>query len=62
MTDDQRKWRKSSYSGSQTSCVEVAPMRRATGIRDSKNINSGELRVTAGAWRSFVAAVRTERF
>lgn len=54
-------WRKSSYSGVETNCVEVAPMPGGTGIRDSKNINGGELRATGRAWRSFVAAVRTER-
>lgn len=52
-------WRKSSYSGVETNCVEVAPMPGGTGIRDSKNIDGGELRATCEAWRSFVTAVRT---
>lgn len=56
---DHLEWRKSSYSALKTECVEVAPIPNATGIRDSKNINGGELRTTGRAWRSFVAAVRS---
>lgn len=48
-------WRKSSYSTTQTDCVEVTPIPGGTGIRDSKNIHGGELHVTGTAWRSFVA-------
>lgn len=61
MTGDQPTWRKSSYSGSQTACVEVASLPYGTGIRDSKSIDGGELRITGEAWRSFVAAVRAGR-
>lgn len=53
-------WRKSSYSGVEGNCVEVAPLPYGTGIRDSKNINGGELRITGKAWRSFITAVRTK--
>lgn len=54
-------WRRSSHSGVEGNCVEVAPLLYETGIRDSKNINGGELRTTSRAWRSFVAAVCTGR-
>lgn len=57
MDRNQLGWRKSSYSTTQTDCVEVAPMPGATGIRDSKNISGGELRVPRPAWRAFVRAV-----
>lgn len=59
MTGTRTMWRKSSFSGSQTSCVEVAPMPSETGIRDSKNIDGGELRVPRSAWRSFVQKIAT---
>lgn len=57
MAEDQRKWRKSSYSGTQSNCVEVAPLPNATGIRDSKNRNAGELHVTRTAWLAFVQRI-----
>lgn len=56
---DHLEWRKSSYSALKTECVEVAPTPDATGIRDSKNINSGEVWAPGKAWASFVAAVRS---
>lgn len=54
---DHLEWRKSSYSTLKTECVEVAPIPNATGIRDSKNINGGELRIPRAAWRSFVREI-----
>lgn len=57
MTGTRLMWRKSSYSGSQTSCVEVAPMPSETGIRDSKNIDGAEIRVSRTTWHAFVRAV-----
>lgn len=57
VNDDRREWRKSSYSGTQTACVEVAPLEGATGIRDSKNRDHGELRIPRTAWRSFVRTI-----
>lgn len=57
MTGTRPMWRKSSYSGSQTACVEVAPLPGVTGIRDSKNADGGELRVPRTAWRAFVRKI-----
>ena len=56
MTGDQRTWRKSSYSGSDTNCVEVAPMPGATAVRDSKDRGGGSLAVSRAAWMAFIRA------
>ncbi|MFJ5674351.1 DUF397 domain-containing protein [Streptomyces sp. NPDC093097] len=52
-------FRKSSHSTQEGACVEVAPT--ATGgnaIRDSKNPTGPRLAFCAGAWGSFVAALK----
>ena len=46
-------WRKSSYSGTQGSCVEVAYASDVVGVRDTKNRDGGALLVAADAWRAF---------
>lgn len=54
------KWRKSSYSNSDGGqCVEVSDSIPAVvPVRDSKNPNGPVMTVPAGAWSSFVAAVK----
>nr|WP_130347809.1 DUF397 domain-containing protein [Herbihabitans rhizosphaerae] len=38
-------WRKSSFSGNDANCVEVAFAPLAVGLRDSKNASAGQLAV-----------------
>lgn len=57
MTGDQSMWRKSSYSGSETNCVEAVSLQDVTAVRDSKNQDGGELRVPHTTWRAFVRAL-----
>ncbi len=45
-------WRKSSFSGSQANCVEVAARNRVL-VRDTKNKSGAVLRFTPAAWRRF---------
>jgi hypothetical protein len=51
-------WRKSSYSGGQGNCVEVAPLRDGIAVRDSKNPSGPVLRFSVGDWQAFVARIK----
>ena len=50
-------WRKSSYSGTQSECVEVAH-RGAVLLRNSNAPDAGTLAVPAGAFGALLAGVR----
>ena len=51
------QWRKSSRSGSNDQCVEVATnLGDVVGVRDSKDPDGPVLAVDAYSWRLFVAA------
>ncbi|RFU40501.1 DUF397 domain-containing protein [Actinomadura logoneensis] len=48
-------WRKSSYSGDDHGqCVEVAAIRRAVGVRDSKAADAGHLLLEPACFASLV--------
>jgi hypothetical protein len=52
-------WRTASYSGANGGeCVEVANAADAVIVRDTKDRNGGTLSVPAGAWRTFIAAMK----
>ncbi|TLF98857.1 DUF397 domain-containing protein [Nocardia cyriacigeorgica] len=55
-------WFKSSYSGSQSDCVEVAWLPDGVGVRDSKNPAGPALVVTAGQWDAFANTLRAGDF
>ena len=62
-TLDGAVWHKSSYSGTQGNCVEVA--RNLPGIvavRDSKHPSGPVLITSPDEWRTFVADVRRGQF
>jgi hypothetical protein len=48
------EWRKSSFSGGNTDCVEVASMPDHTAVRDSKNTTVPALVFPVVEWRVFV--------
>lgn len=53
-----RKWRKSSHSGSENQCVEVALDTPTVGLRDSKAPAGGELEVPATSWTALLDQLR----
>ncbi|MFV2196188.1 DUF397 domain-containing protein [Nocardiopsis sp. LOL_012] len=55
-----QSWHKSSYSGAESDCVEVAEG-AVTGIRDTQNRTHGHLDVPAREWTALLTSVRTSR-
>ncbi len=53
-------WRKTSYSGGDNDCVEVAATGATISIRDSKSPHGGVLSFSPGAWRAFTTDVRRQ--
>ncbi|MBQ1067090.1 DUF397 domain-containing protein [Micromonospora sp. D75] len=54
-------WRKSSRSGGEGNCVEVAGFAEVVGVRDTKDRQGPALSFDPAAWTRFVGAVRTGR-
>lgn len=54
-------WRTSSHS-SQTACVEVAIAGEVVAVRDSKDREAGHFAVPAARWRSFLTALKQDRY
>lgn len=55
---EQRAWRKSTYSGVNENCVEVADLPGAVAVRDSKLPDCTHLSFPAGEWAAFLREVR----
>jgi hypothetical protein len=51
-------WRKSSYSASNQECVEVALAIDATAVRDMKDRELGQLKVSLAAWTALIDAMK----
>ena len=51
-------WRKSTFSGYNTNCVEVGLSGDSIGVRDSKNPRGAIVPVTTAGWGTFLAGVR----
>ncbi|SDK57512.1 protein of unknown function [Actinopolyspora mzabensis] len=55
-------WRKSSYSGQQSACIEVGRTHDGAAVRDTKNRSAGYFTATGQQWDTFINAVKTDRF
>ncbi|MEU7021957.1 DUF397 domain-containing protein [Streptomyces sp. NPDC046203] len=66
MTTESPRWFKSSYSDNGGQCVEIATnlaaSRGVVPVRDSKDTTGPALGVSASAFASFVAGVKTDGF
>ncbi|MFF2146846.1 DUF397 domain-containing protein [Kitasatospora sp. NPDC058190] len=57
------EWRKSSFSGAQSECVEMASgVTGVVPVRDSKDPDGPTLLFPADAWSSFLAGVKGGEF
>jgi hypothetical protein len=53
-------WRKSTYSGTNGSCVEVATA-EGVAVRDTTDRDGGTLIFTLGAWQAFLGTLRLDQ-
>jgi hypothetical protein len=56
------RWRKSSHSGNQGSCVETAALAASVAVRDSKFPDRAFLEFRRSEWRDLLTGIRRGRY
>ena len=56
------EWRKSTYSSSNSNCVEVRASADGVDVRDSKDREGPKLGFTPDEWRAFVRGIKQGEF
>jgi hypothetical protein len=60
-SDNFTNWRKATYSGGDSNCVQVAAGHRGVGVRDTRQAGCGPMLVfPSAAWRSFITETRAD--
>jgi hypothetical protein len=59
MAERELSWRKSSRSGTNGDCVEVAELPGRVMVRDSKDVTGPVLAVTRAEWAAFVRSLHS---
>jgi hypothetical protein len=57
-TDCRPPWRKSTYSNSNSNCVEAASQPGTVGVRDSKDAAGPRLAIEAERWQAFTRRLK----
>lgn len=52
-------WHKSSRSGTESNCVEVAATADGAAVRDSKHRDAGHVTVDSNQWHAFLTHLKT---
>jgi len=60
--DEQPVWRKSSVSGNNGACLEVAKTQDGRAVRDSKDPDGPVLTFTQTEWIAFIAGAKAGEF
>jgi predicted secreted Zn-dependent protease len=55
-------WRKSTRSGANGNCIEVAKLPNAVAIRDSKDLSGPVLVFVPGEWEAFISGAKKGEF
>lgn len=56
------EWRKSSFSGKETNCVQFRRVDDGVEVRNSKRPDAGTIHYTTSEWTAFIAGAKNGEF